>query len=83
MVEGFAMKVPKTAKISAALKKLGLPGKTLMVLPSYDQNVVRSSRNIATLRLRQASDLNALEVLTATKLLLAKDAIDKIAVGDK
>ncbi len=81
--EGLSMKEPKTAKIVTALHKLGLSGKTLMVVSEYDQIIVRASRNIGTLRLTQASDLNALEVVAATKLLLSKDSITKLAEVSK
>lgn len=79
VVDDFKMTEPKTKKIANALKKLNLSGKTLFVLPEFEEKVIRASRNIPTLRLTRATDLNALEVLTATKLVLAKEAVSKIA----
>jgi large subunit ribosomal protein L4 len=79
VVNEWKLSAPKTKKIATTLKKLNLSGKTLFVLPEFDENVFRASRNIPTLRVRRATDLNALEVVSADKLVFDKEAIKKLA----
>jgi len=49
--------------------------KTLLVLPTYNNNVYLSSRNLKKAKVIAASDLNTYEVLNATKLLLTADSV--------
>jgi large subunit ribosomal protein L4 len=78
VVNEFKLTKSKTKQVGAALERLNISGNTLMVLPEYDPSVARASRNMPAVRLTKASDLNALEVLSAKKLLFAKDAVKKL-----
>src|SRR5690606_6308953 len=49
--------------------------KTLLVLPTYNNNVYLSSRNLKKAKVIAASDLNTYDVLNATKLLLTADSV--------
>ncbi len=70
---------PKTREMVGILKALQLGGvPTLVATESYDVNVYKSARNIERVAVSPASDLNALNVLTAHKLLVTKDALDAI-----
>lgn len=80
VVSEFKMTTPKTSKVALALKKLQLPPRTLFVLPDFEESINLASRNIPRLRLTKASDLNALEVLSAGKLVFSKDSVEKIAL---
>lgn len=78
ILEAVKITEPKTKKIASALRKLNLSGKTLLVLPDFEDKVTRASRNIATLRLTRATDLNVIEVLAADKVVFDQGAIGKL-----
>ena len=50
--------------------------KTLLVTAETDRTVVRSSKNIERLTIRTARDVNALDVLSAKRVILLKDAVE-------
>ncbi len=78
VVEAIKVTDGKTKKIATTLTKLGLSGKTLLVLPEFEEKVVRASRNITDLRLTRATDLNAYEVLAAGKIVFDQNALGKL-----
>lgn len=77
VVSEFKMSKPKTKQIATVLKKLDLPAKTLFVLPEFEETLTLASRNLPYLRLTKVADLNALEVLSPSKLVFSKDALGK------
>ncbi|MFO0901379.1 MAG: 50S ribosomal protein L4 [Pirellulales bacterium] len=79
VVDDLSFGAPKTKEMSAVLKSLKLCGKTTLVATAErDVNVYRSARNIQGVTVSPVSDLNALAVLTPTKLLVTKAALDAI-----
>lgn len=78
VVNEFKLTKPKTKQVREALDRLNMTGKTLVVLPEHDPSVAQASRNMPAVRLIRASGLNALDVLSAKKLLFAKDAVKKL-----
>lgn len=83
VVDEFKLTAPKTSKVALALKKLGLPAKTLLILPDLGDKINLASRNIPGLRLTKTTDLNALEVLSAGKLVFSKESVEKMSKGSK
>jgi large subunit ribosomal protein L4 len=61
------------------LKSLSLADKkTLVVLPSINDNVVRSGRNIQNTKIITASQLNTFDVMNAQQLVLVESSLDTI-----
>jgi large subunit ribosomal protein L4 len=52
--------------------------RTLLITSGVDKNLVLSARNLPRVEVRTADDLNALDVLKASHVVLAKDAIGKL-----
>jgi len=52
--------------------------KTLVVTAATDKNTLLSARNVPRVRLITASDVNALDVLGAQRIVVLKDAIAKL-----
>lgn len=77
-VKEFTIKEPKTKLIAAALAKLGCEGKTLIVLDAPNPAIARASRNIQTVAVRLAADINAYEVLYCKKLVITQPALEKL-----
>ena len=73
---------PKTRLMVALLKALGLAGKMLIVIGEYNAEVVRSARNIADVRIKSARELNAYDLLSARAVLMTRDALKNLAIGE-
>jgi large subunit ribosomal protein L4 len=70
---------PKTKDMAAILKSLGCDrGSVLVTTADHDPNVYKSGRNIQGVAISPSSDLNALAILKARRLLVTKDAMDAI-----
>lgn len=71
---------PKTKEMLGVIEKLGLTGQSvLLVLAEADKNVLLSSRNIPSVKVVRASDLNAYQVAAFNKLVFTEDAIKQVA----
>ena len=79
VVEDMKMDEIKTKTFNALLGKLGVAGGSVLVVTAGpDQNVVKSARNIKGVETAMAPLLNPYIVLKNSKLVLAKDALEKI-----
>jgi len=75
VVEGLKMDAPKTKDFAGLMKGLELAdNKTLMVLPTPDNNVYKSSRNLAKHRVMVASDLSTYDIMNCNTLIFVDDA---------
>jgi large subunit ribosomal protein L4 len=79
IIDNFAIEKPKTKEMKEILKKLGLNGKSiLIVLPEKDNSVVLSARNIPSVSVTRTADLNTYDVIVHNVLLMTKDAAIRI-----
>ena len=75
VVEGIKMDAPKTKDFVGLMDGLKVAdNKTLMVLSTPDQNVYKSSRNLAKHRVMVASDLSTYDIMNCNTLILVDDA---------
>ncbi|MGI9030412.1 MAG: 50S ribosomal protein L4 [Ilumatobacteraceae bacterium] len=63
VVDDWGISAPRTKDAAAALTALGLDGRVLVVVESFDTAVARSFRNLPLAQLIRASELNAYDVL--------------------
>jgi len=70
---------PKTKGFLGLLNALGVEGSTLMVDAVIDKNLALASRNVPKIEIATADGLNTYQVLKPAKLLITKDAFDKLA----
>ena len=76
VLEDFTFDSIKTKNYINLVSALNLAGeKTLLVLPSQNNNIYLSSRNIQKTKVISAADLNTYDVLNAGKLLLTADSL--------
>ena len=61
-----------------ALTALKLEGKTLIVLPENDKNVVMSARNIEGVKTISANNINVFDLLKYNNLVLPVDTVKKL-----
>lgn len=79
VIDELAFTAPKTKDMAGILKALKLNGASLLVTTAgYDANVYKSARNIERVAVAPAHELNAYQVLSVGRLLVTKEALDKI-----
>jgi large subunit ribosomal protein L4 len=84
VLDELSIAAPKTKDVVALLKALGLSDSScLLAIDGYDANVWKSARNIPSLSVSPASDLNAYDLLHQKKLLVTRGALDKIRSRSK
>lgn len=78
VVEALRLEPPKTSALAAILKALQAPARSLLVLDQADAALARAGRNLAGLRLAQAADLNAYDVLNCRRLVMTEAALHAV-----
>lgn len=78
VVEDFTLPVAKTKDMATILKALNIDGKVLVLLPSVDQTIVKSARNIPGVTTFPADKISAYDVLSHGKLLIFKSAMQTL-----
>jgi len=82
VVDKLGFSEPKTSQMASVLKALGLEGTTTLVATAdHDMAVYKSGRNLTGVTVQPVRELNALSVLSPRKMLVTKDALDKIKDG--
>lgn len=82
VVDKLSFDAPATKKMAGVLKALGLGETTTLVATAdLDTVVYKSGRNIAGVAIQPVRELNALSVLRPKRMLITKDALDKIKDG--
>ncbi|MDA8088956.1 MAG: 50S ribosomal protein L4 [Nitrospiraceae bacterium] len=77
VIEGIKFEEPRTKEMVSILKNLGLAGgSTLLIVSEVDRPVVLSARNIPGVSVVCAKDLNIYEVVSHTKVLVTKSAME-------
>ena len=78
VVDKLEMKEIKTKVMVKALADLKVEGKTLIVLPENNKNVLMSSRNIEGVKTITANNINVFDLLKYTNLILPVDTVKKL-----
>ena len=79
VVENFSFDAPKTKSYIEVLNNLEVNnGKSLLILPEYDNNVVLSGRNIQGANIMVAKNISTLDIMKAGSVVLVEGSIDKI-----
>lgn len=77
IVDQFQFEQIKTRDFVALLNRFEL-GKTLVVIPSPDETVVKSARNIPNVKVLRSEGLNVYDLLNYHNLLLTRETVGKI-----
>ena len=78
VVEKLELNEIKTKTMVKALADLKVEGKTLIVLPENNKNVLMSSRNIEGVKTITANNINVFDLLKYTNLILPVDTVKKL-----
>ena len=77
-IENFDIKTNKTKDLLKQLESLKLEGKLLIVTTELTENAILATRNIGTIKLVLANELNTYDVLYCDKLVVTEDAVKYI-----
>ena len=78
LLESFTFEAPKTKEFKSILGNLKVEGKTLIVIPAVDKNVVLSGRNLNKVKISTANDLNTYDLLNTDRVLLVEESVNII-----
>ena len=78
VVDKLELKEIKTKSMVKALAALKVEGKTLIVLPETNKNVVMSARNIEGVKTISANNINVFDLLKYNNLILPVDTVKKL-----
>ena len=78
VVDKLELKEIKTKTMIKALESLKVTGKTLIVLPENNKNVLMSSRNIEGVKTITANNINVFDLLKYNNLILPVDTVKKL-----
>jgi len=74
VLDSFELAEAKTKAFAQAIKGLGI-GKAIVVTPSANETLERSSRNIPDCKVLRVDGLNCYDLLNHTHLLILKDSL--------
>ena len=78
VVDKLELKEIKTKSMVNALEALKVEGKTLIILPESNKNVVMSARNIEGVKTINANNINVFDLLKYNNLILPVDTVKKL-----
>ena len=82
VIDELSFSLPQTKEMAGVLKALGIKTTCLVTIAEHDVNVWKSARNIPTLRVSPACDLNAYDLLKQNRLLITRAALDSLRKTD-
>jgi large subunit ribosomal protein L4 len=77
-IKDFSLDQPKTREAAAALARLELEGKTLILLPEHNPVLFMSFRNIAQVVVLPVDEVNAYHLLRNRNVVFLGDAFDRL-----
>ena len=78
IVENLNLDTNKTKDFNAMLKKLNIAGKTLVVFTDANENLFFASSNNNKVAVQEASEINVLDLVAASYLLIDESSVKKI-----
>ena len=79
LIDKLSIASPKTKELVKVLEDLKLSEvKTLIIVKDYEENVILAARNLGKVAIAKANEVNALDVVAASKLLIENEALEDI-----
>lgn len=78
VLDSISFESIKTKNVVEMLKALGAEGKALIVMPTSDEKVIKSARNIPGVKTTLVNTLNVYDILNCDKFIVVTDAVAKI-----
>ncbi|WP_438435318.1 50S ribosomal protein L4 [Gorillibacterium sp. sgz500922] len=78
VLDQLTLNAPKTKEIVSLLKNLKADRRALVVTGEFNENVALSARNIPGVKFVSATGINVLDVMLHDKLIITKEAVEKV-----
>lgn len=78
VLDGLQFAAPKTKEMVKVLNNLNVDKKALVVTGEFEENVALSARNIPGVKFVTAEGVNVLDLVAHDKLIITKDAVQKV-----
>ena len=78
VVDQFNMEAPKTKEVVKVLGNLKVEGKTLVVTAGKDEDVLRASNNIPTVKTIQTGEINVYDLVNCDKVIFTEAAVKEV-----
>lgn len=78
VLDQLTFAAPKTKEFVSVLNNLKVDRKALVVTANYEDNVALSARNIPGVKFVAADGINVRDVLVYDKLIITKEAVEKV-----
>ncbi|RKD67561.1 LSU ribosomal protein L4P [Sinobaca qinghaiensis] len=78
VLDNLSLEAPKTKEMITVLSSLSVDRKALVVTADYNEQVALSIGNIPGITFATVNDVNVLEVLKHDKLVITKEAVEKV-----
>ena len=78
VLENLELNEIKTKAMVKTLANIGAEGKTLIVMPEVNENVIRSAHNIPGVRTALTNTINVYDILNHDNLVITKEAVAKL-----
>ncbi|MFX3618270.1 MAG: 50S ribosomal protein L4 [Sporolactobacillus sp.] len=78
VLDSLKFDAPKTKEFVSVLNNLSVSEKALVVTQDFDDTVILSSRNIPGVTVLTATEVNVLDVVAHNKLIVTKEAAEKL-----
>jgi len=78
VLDQLTFAAPKTKEFAGILNNLKVDRKALVVTANYEDNVALSARNIPGVKFVAADGINVRDVLVYDKLIITKEAVEKV-----
>lgn len=78
VIDSLKLDTPKTKDFAKIVTNLNVDRKGIFVTSEIDENLYLASRNINNVLVQEPSEINVLDLLNVTKLVLTVDAVKKI-----
>jgi large subunit ribosomal protein L4 len=75
VLDGFDFAEPKTRHMIDALLALGIESSALIVTPEPEENVIKSARNLPSIKTMPAGIINIIDILSHKNLLMTEAAV--------
>jgi large subunit ribosomal protein L4 len=78
IIDEIAVNAPKTKEVRGLLKGLNLERDVLIIVPAKNEPLELAVRNLPGVRVSRVSELNVYSVLSHEKLLITREAVEKM-----
>ena len=78
VVDQFNMEAPKTKEFVKVLGNLKVEGKTLVITAGKDEDVLRASNNIPTVKTIQTGEINVYDLVNCDKVIFTEAAVKEV-----